>query len=41
MRHFKSIEDIKNASFEELAKVPDINEKVARQIFDYFNPTEQ
>jgi excinuclease ABC subunit C len=41
MRHFKSIEDIKNASFEELAKVPDINEKVARQIFDYFNPTKQ
>ena len=38
MRSFKSIEDIKNASVEELMKVPEIPEKTARQIYDFFHP---
>lgn len=37
MRHFKSIEDIKNASVEELTQVPEIPENVARQIVSFFD----
>jgi excinuclease ABC subunit C len=38
MRSFKSIEDIRNASVEELARVPEIPENTARQIYDFFHP---
>ncbi|MBO4458817.1 MAG: excinuclease ABC subunit UvrC [Butyrivibrio sp.] len=39
MKHFKSIEDIKNASIEELSEVPGIPENVAKKIKDFFeNP---
>lgn len=37
MKHFKSIEDIKNASVEELLEVPSINEEVANNIYLFFN----
>jgi ERCC4-type nuclease len=37
MRNFQSIEDIRNASLEELSKVPEIPESTAQQIYDYFH----
>ncbi len=37
MRHFKSIEDIKNAEIEQLSKVPEIPEHIAGQIYDFFH----
>ena len=37
MKGFKSIEDIKNASVEELSQIPEIPENVAQQIYDYFH----
>ena len=37
MRNFASIEDIRNASVEELAKVPEIPENTAQQIYDFFH----
>ena len=37
MRNFKSIEDIRNASVEELSQVPEIPESTARQIYDFFH----
>ncbi len=39
MKAFKSIEDIRNATVEELKKVPEIPESTARQIYDYFHGT--
>ena len=39
MKSFETIEDIKNASVEELSRVPDIPENVARQIYDFFHQT--
>lgn len=36
MRHFKSIEDIKNASVEELAEIPELNRKAAEEIHSFF-----
>lgn len=36
MKHFKSIEDIKAASVEELMQVPDISERVAKEIHMFF-----
>ncbi len=39
MKSFETIEDIRNASVEELSKVPDIPENVARQIYDFFHQT--
>jgi len=41
MRHFNSIEDIKNASPEMLAQVPEIPENVARDIHRFFSSGEQ
>ena len=35
--HFKSIENIRNASIEELCEVPSITEQVARNIKEYFS----
>ena len=37
MKAFKSIEDIRNASVEELSQVPEIPEATARQIFQFFH----
>lgn len=37
MKHFKSIEAIRQASMEELEKAPSITEKVAKSIYDYFH----
>lgn len=36
MRHFKSLEDIKNATAEELMEIPELNEKTAEQIVLFF-----
>lgn len=40
LSHFKSIEDIKNASVEELTKVEGLNKSVAENIYDYFRKGE-
>ena len=37
MKSFKSIEDIRNASVEELKKVPEIPERAALQIYEFFH----
>jgi len=37
MRHFKSIEEIKAASAEELAELPELNQKAAEQIYGFFH----
>ncbi|SEK91302.1 Excinuclease ABC subunit C [Butyrivibrio sp. ob235] len=37
MRHFKSIEDIRNADIETLKQVPEIPENAAKQIYDFFH----
>lgn len=37
MKHFKSIDEIKNASTEQLCEVPEIPEHIANQIYDYFH----
>lgn len=39
MRHFKSIEDIKQASLEELSKIPELNKKAAEEIYRFFAET--
>ena len=36
MRKFGSLEEIKNATAEELAEIPELNEKVAKEILAYF-----
>ena len=36
MRRFGSLEEIKNASLEELLEIPELNEKVAQEILAYF-----
>ena len=40
MRHFKSIEDIKKATVEELLEVPELNRNVAEEICRFFEKTE-
>lgn len=40
LSHFKSIEDIKNASVEELSQVEGLNKSVAENIYDYFRKGE-
>lgn len=40
LSNFKSIEDIKNASVEELSKVEGLNKSVAKNIYDYFRKGE-
>lgn len=37
MRHFKSIEEIKNAEVPQLCEVPEIPEHIAGQIYDFFH----
>lgn len=41
MRHFKSIEDVKNATVEELCRVPEIPVNVAEQISGFFAAMEK
>lgn len=36
-RHFGSIEKLQEASFDELVKLPDVGETVARSIYDFFH----
>lgn len=36
MKHFKSMEEIRNASVEQLCEVPEIPEHIAKQIYQYF-----
>lgn len=36
MRHFKSMEDVKNASVEELCEIPEIPVHIAEGIYDFF-----
>lgn len=37
MRHFKSIEDIKNATAEQLAEIPELNRRAAEDIWFFFH----
>lgn len=37
MKHFKSIEDIKNAQVEELKEVPSMNENAAWKVYEFFH----
>lgn len=37
MKHFENIEAIKNASVDELKKLPSVNEKSARDIYNFFH----
>ncbi|RKJ46909.1 excinuclease ABC subunit UvrC [bacterium 1XD8-76] len=37
MRHFKSIEEMKNASVEQFAEIPEIPENIAKGIYDFFH----
>lgn len=41
MRHFKSIEEIKQAKAEELAEVPEIPEHIAQEIYSFFRKDEK
>ncbi len=36
MRHFKSLEEIKNATVEEIAAIPEMNEGVAVEVYNFF-----
>ncbi|MDE7046197.1 MAG: excinuclease ABC subunit C, partial [Acetatifactor sp.] len=36
MRHFKSIEEIRAASVEELASIPELNGRTAEEIYQFF-----
>ena len=36
MRHFKSLEEIKNATVEQLLEIPEMNERIAREVVDFF-----
>ena len=37
MRHFRSLDKIKEASVRELAALPSMNEKSAKQVFEFFH----
>ena len=37
MKHFENIEEVKNASIEELKKLPSMNEKSARDVYEFFH----
>ncbi len=37
MKHFSSIEDMKNASVEELKNIPSMNEKSAKEVYSFFH----
>jgi excinuclease ABC subunit C len=38
MRHFQSLDAMKNATVEELKELPSMNEKTAIQIYKFFHP---
>ena len=38
MRYYKSLEDIRNASVEELSRVPELNSRTAEEIYRFFHP---
>ena len=40
MRHFKSLEEIKNATVEELMELPEMNGKIAQEIYLFFHKKE-
>ncbi|MBO5337415.1 MAG: excinuclease ABC subunit UvrC [Lachnospiraceae bacterium] len=40
MRHFKSLEEIKNASVEEFMEIPEMNERTAQEICKFFREKE-
>ena len=40
MRHFKSLEEIKNASVEEFMEIPEMNERTAQEIYKFFREKE-
>lgn len=40
MRTFDSIDEIKNASVEKLSSIPEINERTAKTIYEYFHTTD-
>lgn len=40
MRHFKSLEEIKNASVEEFMEIPEMNERTAQEIYHFFRQKE-
>ena len=37
MRHFQTLDAIKNATVEELKELPSMNEKSAREIYKFFH----
>ena len=37
MRHYMSLDDIRNASKEELAGIPSMNEKAAESVYKFFH----
>ncbi len=38
IKYFKSIENLKEATVEEIVKVPSMNEKVAKAVYEFFHP---
>ncbi len=41
MRHFKSLEDIKSATLQQLCQVPEMNEKAANEVYEFFRREER
>lgn len=41
MRHFKSLEEIKNATVEQLLEIPEMNERIAEEVVLFFRNGEQ
>ena len=41
MRHFKSLEEIKNASVEQFLEIPEMNERTAQEIYNFFRKKEE
>ena len=39
MRHFQSLESIREAQVEELAQVDTMNDKAAQSVYDFFHVT--
>ncbi len=37
MRHFQSLDEIRNASIDTLLEIPELNQRVAEQIYDFFH----
>ena len=37
MKYFKGIEEVKNATLDELMKVPGMNSQVAKKVVEFFN----